>query len=159
MRVVAFLFLFVVGFVDDSLAMHENDHRYKLSGYVRDAAGVPKSDTTVLLQHLGAHPQKQKIQTDRAGYYEHVFHLHNDNEGDELTATVGAEVKKVVAVFDPEDKVAHRGSEINFGAPAQSGNGLWLYGVGGAVFVGLLFFLMKKKKKIFREEKKKKKKE
>ncbi len=154
MSVKPLLFLIIVGFVNEAAALHKPDHRYAVSGYVRDETGQPKPNTKVVITHKGG--QQQKAKTDSYGYFETVFHLHNDNLGDELTVTAGSEVKKITVTFDPEDLTSSRGGRVDFGAPAKEASGKWLYWGGGALLVGaVLYFSMIKKKKKVKQRKKK----
>ncbi|MFQ5780698.1 MAG: carboxypeptidase-like regulatory domain-containing protein [Nitrospiria bacterium] len=141
------------------LATHEADHRFTVSGYVRDETGSPLSGAVVLLEHKGG--VKKNAKTDRRGYYEALFHLHNDNLGDEILITVGDVVKKVAVAFDPDDRFSDRGGRIDFGAAAKGGDYAWVYWTGGVglilgtiVYVG--FFRKKKKIKTIRKGKRRK---
>lgn len=127
--------------------------------------GVPISDATVLFEHKGG--EKKEVKTGSKGYYEVLFHLHNDNLGDEIVIKFGDTSKKHKVSFDPDDTVSHRGAEVDFGAPGKEGAKIWIYITAGTlvVFVPVLYFgffrkskkpqieIMEKK----RERKKKKK--
>jgi hypothetical protein len=161
MQLVIFL-IFILSLVNISpkpaFATHEVDHRFIVSGYVRDAEGNALKGVDVLLEHKGG--QKEKVTTNSFGYYEALFHLHDDNLGDEITVTVGTEVKKVPITFKAGDKITHRGATADFGAPGKSSPFTWIYWTGG---VGLLaaivyFGLFRKKKKKEAPHKSKKKK-
>lgn len=140
--------LFFIGLPDNAYATHEADHRFTISGYVRDEAGTPLPDTLVLLEHKGG--VKKQTNAGPRGYYEVLFHLHNDNLGDEILVTVGDVVKKVVVRFDPDDQVTDRRSDLlNFGAPGREGPFGWVYWAGGvglvlSAIVSLRFFKKKK---------------
>ncbi len=158
--IVAFFFS-LFGFSESVLATHEADHRYLISGYVRDGVGVAIKNTTVHLEHKGG--EKKKVDTNGSGYYEILFHLHNDNLGDEILVRVGDVEKKVKVFFDPEDSASIRGDSINFGADAQETE-VWVYLtsvslliLSVALYIG--FRQTKKKKKaIARKEKRSRKK-
>ncbi len=140
-----------------ALATHEADHRYVVSGYVRDAEGNALKGVDLFLEHKGG--QKEKATTNSYGYYEVLFHLHDDNLGDEITVTTGKETKKVTVSFTPGDKVTFRGATVDFGAPAK-GSASWVYWTGGfgLLIVFVYFGLFKKKKKKRKEAPRKKKK-
>ena len=140
-----------------ALATHEADHRYVVSGYVRDAEGNALKGVDVLLEHQSG--QKQKVTTNGYGYYEALFHLHDDNLGDEITVTSGTEVKKVKVSFTPGDKVTYRGATVDFGAPGKASPYSWVYWTGGVGFLAVMvyFGLFRKKKKKKEAPRKKKK--
>jgi len=133
----------------EAVALHKSDHRFRVSGIVRDDAGKPRSDVVVVLEHKGSE-QKNDVKTDRWGFYETLFHLHNANLDDEITVTVGSEVKKVPIKFDPEDVVSDRKATVDFGAPASESEMYLVYGaVGVALILGVVgYFLMRRKGKV-----------
>lgn len=97
------------------------------------------------LEHKGG--EKKNVKTNEDGYYEVLFHLHNDNLGDEIIIKYGEKTKTHKVQFDPEDSVSHRGADIDFGAPGKEGAKLWIFltiiflvGMG----VGVYFVLFKK---------------
>lgn len=132
---------------DTIFATHEPDHRYFVSGYVRDESGNPREKVSVSLEHKGG--EKQKATTDRRGYYETLFHLHNENLGDEIIVKVGEEVKKVTVAFDPGDHFSERRGTVDFGAPGKPSSD-WMYWTGGVtLLIGVVvyFGLFRKKRK------------
>lgn len=132
-------------------ATHEMDHRFTISGYVRDKDGKPVGDVKVLARDL----RDQKIDpvtsyADGAGFYKMILHLHNQNAGDPIQVSVKDEragldeVKKVRAEFDPADRHSERQVKVDFGPGTDKpgdgaggvvgtgdASGLWLYGAGG----------------------------
>jgi hypothetical protein len=134
-------------------ATHEMDHRFTISGHVRDKDGKPVRDVKVQARDL----RDQKIDpvtsyADGSGFYKLILHLHNSNAGDPIQISVKDErsgldeVKKIRAEFDPSDKHAERQVTVEFGPEADTsgvGSGgivgtedaskLWLYGVGGVL--------------------------
>lgn len=160
MRLVIFL-IFILSLVNISptpaFATHEVDHRFIVSGYVRDGEGNALKGVEVLLEHKGG--QKEKVTTNGFGYYEALFHLHDDNLGDEITVTAGTEVKKVPVAFKAGDKVTHRGAAADFGAPGKTSPFTWIYWTGGiGLLAAIVYFglFRKKKKEAPRKSKKKK---
>lgn len=123
-------------------AEHEPDHRYLVSGYVRNEVGVPMGGVDVLLEHKGG--EKKKATTNSDGYYEVRFHLHNPNLGDEILVTVGEETKTHKVQFDPEDGLAFRGGDVDFGAPGKAGASAWIYltGISLAVMSYLVYRML-----------------
>ena len=132
-------------------ATHEMDHRFAISGHVRDKDGKPVRDAKVQARDL----RDQKIDpvtsySDGSGFYKLLLHLHNSNAGDPIQISVKDErsgldeVKKIRAEFDPADKHAERQARVEFGPESEASGGgqggfvgtedaskLWLYGVGG----------------------------
>lgn len=132
-------------------ATHEMDHRFTISGYIRDKDGKPVRDVRVHGRDL----RDQKIDpvtsySDGSGFYKLILHLHNQNAGDPIQISVKDErsgldeVKKIRAEFDQADRHTERQGRVNFGPePETSGSGsgeivgtedasrLWLYGTGG----------------------------
>jgi hypothetical protein len=147
--------LSVIGYWDEVIALHKSDHRFRVSGFVRDNAGRALPDAGVTLEHKGSQ-QKKQVKADRWGFYETLFHLHNANLDEEIVITVGAEVKRVPIVFDPEDVVSDRKVEVDFGAPAVASKMGWVYGVAGVVslFAIGLYFSRQKKTKVKEKRKK-----
>jgi len=147
--------LFTLGFSGSALATHEADHRFTISGYVRDAAGKPLSGSLVILEHKGGVKKEKK--SDPRGYYEVMFHLHNDNIGDEIFVSVGDVVRKIMVQFDPDDRFTDRRSEpVNFGA-ASKDTSEWIYWSGGvALILSALVYLRAFKKKKPRQKRRKK---
>lgn len=147
MNVFIFFLLFFLASPGSVSATHEADHRYTVSGYVRDAAGTPLSGLNITLEHKGG--EKKIRVTDRRGYYEVLFHLHDDNAGDEVIVAVGNETKKLTVAFDPEDRFTDRRGQVDFGAPGKDSENSWIYWTGGMLFVGAVIYLgfFRKKKK------------
>ena len=149
--------------VQGALATHEADHRYVVSGYVRDQRGVPIENAVVRLSHKGG--EKKEVRTNSSGYYEVLFHLHNENLGDEIIIQYGDVTKRHEVVFDPEDKFTPRGVEVSFGAPGKKGAVVWIYLTiaslalfGAVLYFGLLKNRPKRRTKgVARKRKRKKK--
>ena len=135
-------------------AMHETDHRFTISGYVRDKNGKPVGDARVRIRDL-LHENIDPVTTysDGNGYYKAIIHLHNENAGDALQVKaieekVGLEeVKTVRAEFDPADRKTEREARVDLGpfvegtseeatSPVIEPRG-W-YVAGGAVVIGAL---------------------
>lgn len=134
-------------------ATHEMDHRFTISGHIRDKDGKPVRDVRVQARDL----RDQKIDpvtsyADGSGFYKLILHLHNQNVGDPIQLSVKDErsgldeVKKIRAEFDPADRHVERQAKVDFGPEAETPGGgsggvvgtedaakLWLYGVGGVL--------------------------
>jgi hypothetical protein len=139
-------------------ATHEMDHRFTISGHVRDKDGKPVRDVKVQARDL----RDQKIDpvtsyADGSGFYKLLLHLHNSNAGDPIQISVKDErsgldeVKKIRADFDPADKHAERQARVEFGPGSDASGGvsggvvgtedaskLWLYGVGGVLLAAAI---------------------
>lgn len=152
---------FLLVFSGIALGTHEADHRYIISGFVRDESGAALKNVVVHLEHKGG--EKKKVKTSRSGYYEVLFHLHNENLGDEILIRAGELEKTVKVIFDVEDTASSRGDTVNFGMAAQ-GVSIWVYLTTASlvVMVVALYFgkgqLKRKKKAMTRQEKRKRKK-
>lgn len=147
-----FIFLILSFSSENVFATHEVNHRFVISGYVRDAAGNPISGTEVILEHKGG--EKKVASTNRRGYYEVLFHIHDENAGDGISVTAAGETKKITAAYDPKDHVTYRTAEVNFGAPGKAEYS-WIYWTGGAgLLVGAVFYFNYFKKKRKRAQKK-----
>lgn len=94
-------------------ATHEVDHRYLVLGYVRDGAGRPISRIPVRVVRRETEFAYQ-TETDAAGFYLVVVHLHDEDEGDSLEITAGPAAIRIRARFDPQDTKSHRGTRIDF---------------------------------------------
>jgi len=152
----AAVFFILVGLIAPypTWATHETDHRFTISGYVRDKEGKPVRDVRVQARDL----RDQSVDpvntyADGGGFYKMILHLHNTNAGDPLQITVKDEragvdeVKKIRAEFDPNDRRTERGTTVNFGPEpersaggglgglvgADEGSSYWVYGVGGVL--------------------------
>jgi len=134
-------------------ATHEMDHRFTISGHVRDKDGKPVRDVKVQARDL----RDQKIDpvtsyADGSGFYKLILHLHNSNAGDPIQISVKDErsgldeVKKIRAEFDPANKHTERQVKVEFGPETETSGGgsggivgtedaskLWLYGTGGVL--------------------------
>jgi|GEM_PF-2081985 len=115
-----------------ALGMHENDHRFTVFGYLRDAQGTPLSGRPVTVSHIGG--EKKETMTASNGYYEVVLHLHSENRGDEIDVVAADETKRTSADFNPDDRVTPRNAEVDFGAPGKGSPGRTL--VMGAAVLG-----------------------
>lgn len=138
---------------DMAWATHEMDHRFTISGHVRDKDGKPVRDVKVSAKDLRDQTVEPATSyADGEGFYKLMLHMHNANLGDPIQISAideraGVnEVTKIKAEFDPKDKHSERQATVNFGlAPESSGSRaegmlgteeaskLWAYGVGGVL--------------------------
>ena len=137
-------------------AMHDADHRFTVTGYVKDDSGNPVPDARVIISatRLG---EGTTAFTDRRGYYEATLHLHNKDLGESITVTTGGETQEITARFNPQDTTKERTVEVNFGprpAPAAEGGDdedrtIW-YGVGALLLVGIVTVALYRKQRAAR---------
>lgn len=159
MNFLLFIFVFLFVLPQAAFAEHEADHRYFVSGFVRDAEGNPRHDVVVSVEHKGG--QKKKATTNNRGYYEVMFHLHDENLGDEIVVSAGDEVKKHTMKFELGDHFSERRGEVHFGAPGKDSPYDWIYWTGGVgLLIGVTVGLraLRKKKKVKKDPSRKKKK-
>lgn len=140
-------------------ATHENDHRFTVSGHVRDKDGRPVKDAHVLARDLGDQSvDPVTTYADSDGYYKVVLHLHDKNAGDAVLISAKDEragfdeIIKIRAEFDPKDRHTERQAKVNFGPEPEktSAGGLggsigaedapqyWVYGVGGVLVLAAI---------------------
>ena len=132
-------------------ATHETNHRFTVYGYVRDAQGQTAQDIKVMVvdNRIG---EGSTAFTDRNGYYEVLLHLHDANQGDDITLTTPNETKTISANFNPEDHTTERKVQVDFGGPSTAmPTGLpviWMYGAGAVLLIaGLLYWRVYSRKK------------
>ena len=138
---------------DAAWATHETDHRFTISGSVRDKDGKPARDVKVMAKDLrDLTVDTVTSYTDGSGFYTLLLHLHNSNLGDSIHVSVKDErfglddVKKIRAEFDPGDKHVERQATVAFGPGSDPSGGetgtvggaedrskLWVYGVSGVL--------------------------
>jgi hypothetical protein len=123
-------------------------------GYVRDAQGHTAQDIKVMVvdNRIG---EGSTAFTDRNGYYEVLLHLHDANQGDEITITTPNETKTINANFDPEDHTTERKVQVDFGGPPSAGSSsgsavVWMSGAGVVLMIAGLFYwrVLSRKKKM-----------
>lgn len=139
-------------------ATHETDHRFTISGHIRDKDGKPVKDARVHVRDLGDQAvDPVTTYADGSGFYKVVLHLHNKNAGDAIQISAKDErtgfdeIKKVRAEFNPADRRTERQAKVDFGPEPETSAGglggivgtedasrLWLYGVGGILVVAAI---------------------
>ena len=100
-------------------ATHAMDHRYVVLGYVRDASGQPVAGSPVLLvrERTGL---AYRVESDTAGFYLVVVHLHDEDVLDDLRVSVPDATLRAQARFNPLDSRRPRGTRIDFTATRGS---------------------------------------
>ena len=95
-----------------AMAEHEIFYRYTVLGYVKDAAGKPRTGQRVELirDKTGF---TYLADTDAAGLFVLVARLGDESAGESLTLRVGATTTRVVARFDPANHTEERGTRVD----------------------------------------------
>lgn len=102
-------------------AIHAVDHRYVILGYIRDPAGHPVGGRAVRVvrQKTGL---TLEAETDAAGFYLVIVHLHDEDLLDTLWVAVGPRAAlRLKAQFNPFDSRTPRGTRVDFidGVPRE----------------------------------------
>lgn len=128
-------------------ATHEVDHRFVVSGSVRSADGTPQANQKVTV----AHPRgkiSETVFTDRQGAYSALLHLHDQDAGDDVTVTVGSDVKTIKAAYDPKDHHTPRTATVDFGPSsgqaAEPSSAIWWVGLVGVAVAGGVWYWRRK---------------
>jgi len=116
-----------------AFAEHEANHRYTVSGYVRDVRGDPRVGVSVVAEHKGG--EKKSTMTDQWGHYRIRFHLHDQNHRNEIVVKAGEEVKTLRMEFVADDHVTERQGQVDFGRPVKAG---WMGTASKIIGVGLV---------------------
>ena len=95
-----------------AMAEHEIFYRYTVLGYLKDAAGKPRTGQRVELirDKTGF---TYLADTDAAGLFVLVARLGDESAGESLTLRVGATTTRVVARFDPANHSEERGTRVD----------------------------------------------
>lgn len=156
-----FLGLFLASILDFTAwdhpvwATHDTQHRYTVSGYVRDDRGKALQDVRVIVTDTRL-DEGGTVFTDENGYYELLLHLHNDNLGDEIVIKARDQEKRIKANFNSQDRFTERRAEVDFGPSTlqSSTDQRWRYygyGAAAVLVVGALIswrFTRKKAKRV-----------
>ena len=146
------LMVIIAGTAIPVLALHENDHRYTVSGSVFNDQGEPVSKTTVVIRTTTGDVLGTG-KTSSNGSYKILLHLHNAALGSKLIVSANKMEKEIEVIFDPYDFKTERMEEVNFGKVREIGGGSNRVIIIGAVFLVVLavgayvVFSGKKKKK------------
>lgn len=93
-------------------AEHEANHRYTISGYIRDVNGNPLANVEVVAVDMNVGIAEKGF-TDKNGKYNVLLHLHDENLGDDLTITALGISYQAEAIFDPRDATTERGLRLD----------------------------------------------
>ena len=112
MRIALLLSLLLAALAAPVHAEHEVYYRYTVLGYVKDAAGKPRSSQTLELirdktgfSYLG--------ETDATGLFVIVARLGDESAGEALTLKHGALRTRLTARFDAANHTDERGTRVD----------------------------------------------
>ena len=120
-------------------ATHEVDHRLTVRGAIYESDGTPRSRSAVSLVGLGGEVLGT-TDTNRAGKFQFVLHLHDEDAGRMLIVRSGATSREFRLTFDPGNRRAERIVTVVIGqqSPQVRRRAAILAGVGIAVLAGLV---------------------
>jgi hypothetical protein len=96
-----------------ALAEHEQQFRYTVVGYVKDATGKPRAGQSmeVIRQKTGF---AYVGETDATGLYVITTRLADESRDERLLVRAGPASLMIAAHFDPADHVSERGTQVDF---------------------------------------------
>src|SRR5215467_2470150 len=96
-----------------ALAEHEQQYRYTVVGYVKDAAGKPRAGQSmeVIRQKTGF---AYVGETDATGLYVIITRLADESRDERLLVRAGPASLMIAARFDPADHASERGTQVDF---------------------------------------------
>ena len=120
-------------------ATHEVDHRLTVRGAIYESDGTPRSRSAVSLVGSGGEVLGT-TDTNRAGKFQFVLHLHDEDAGRMLIVRSGATSREFRLTFDPGNRRAERIVTVVIGqqSPQVRRRAAILAGVGIAVLAGLV---------------------
>ena len=120
-------------------ATHEVDHRLTVRGAIYESDGTPRSRSAVSLVGPGGEVLGT-TDTNRAGKFQFVLHLHDEDAGRMLIVRSGATSREFRLTFDPGNRRAERIVTVVIGqqSPQVRRRAAILAGVGIAVLAGLV---------------------
>ena len=113
-RVCTILFCITL-FSNAAYALHEIDHRFTISGYVRDDLGEAQSGKLVVVKDA-AGGTLGKATSGPTGFYSIRLHLHSEDVGRKLKVSTGTQTQEAQVKFDPDNVKDERTVEVHFGA-------------------------------------------
>jgi hypothetical protein len=98
-------------------ATHAPDHRFFVLGYVTDEAGRPLTGIPIIVTRVKT-GLEYRARSERDGFYLIVVHIHDEDEGEQLSVAVGsAAYGRITARFDVSDKRVERGTRVDVRGP------------------------------------------
>lgn len=113
----ALISLLFIAYVLPGHATHERDHRFTISGTVRNGAsfpGAPLANEEVVAQDAKTKKIMQRGVTDMEGKYSMVLHVHNADVGKLVLLQSAGITKQLVLEFEPSDVSTERRAQIDF---------------------------------------------
>lgn len=148
LRVCTILFC-VTLFSNPVYALHEIDHRFTISGYVRDDAGEAQSGKNVVVKDAEG-DTLGKATSGPTGFYSIRLHLHSEDVGRKLEVATGARTREIQVKFDPDNVKDERTVEADFGAEGVA-IPIWesptFLAVSAAVIIGGAGYLFSKQRR------------
>jgi len=98
------------------LATHEVDHRFTVSGTVRDGRafpGTPLTGKEVLVRESQNGQVLQQGVTDQRGQFTLVLHVHNEDLGKLIIVQSQGVEKTLELQFDPNDSTTERRAHVD----------------------------------------------
>lgn len=136
-------------------ALHEIDHRFTISGYVRDDAGEAQSGQHVVVKDTTEGSTLGKTTSGPTGFYSIRLHFHNTDLGRALEVSTGTRTQELQVRFDPDNVKDERTVDIHFGAEGMAVP-LWespaILAVSGTVIVSgaVYLFVTQRRKRLKR---------
>lgn len=141
---------FLILFSNFAYALHEIDHRFTVSGHVRDDVGKGQGGQAVVIKDPAGGSSLGKATSGSSGFYSIKLHLHNEDLGKNLEVSTGTRTKEIRVDFDPDNVKDERSVEVNFGAEPIAvpiwENPTALAISGGAIICIAAYLLMKRKR-------------
>ena len=136
-------------FSHQAYALHEIDHRFTISGYVRDDGGEAQSGKTVVVKDAEGGTLGTAT-SGPTGFYSIRLHLHNEDLGRNLRVSTGQRTQDVQVTFDPDNVRDERIVEVHFGAAAIE-RPLWesptFLAVSAVIIVGGALYIAARRRK------------
>ena len=94
-------------------AEHEVYYRFTVLGYLKDAAGKPRSGVRIELvrERTGF---SYLAESDRSGFYVVTARLGDESVGERMSLRVADQTVAITARFDPADHRQERGTRVDF---------------------------------------------
>jgi hypothetical protein len=99
-----------------AFATHERDHRFTVSGTVRDGTrfpGVRLPNQTVVVRDVKTKKELQRGLTDADGKFSIVLHVHNSDVGKLVLLESGGVAKQLELTFEPDDIATERQAQVD----------------------------------------------
>ncbi len=143
------ILLCITLFSNAAYALHEIDHRFTISGYVRDDAGETQSGKNIVVKNPTGGTLGKAI-SGPTGFYSIRLHLHSEDVGRKLEVSTGPKTQEIQVKFDPDNVKDERTVEVHFGAMGVA-IPLWesptFLAISGIVIIGGAVYLFAKQRR------------